>query len=405
MVILWAVDFWRLPRAKDLEVRRIWRAPVSLGSRTTVEVEVHCDTGVPVLVEVIDDVPASLRAAPATFSLRVAPGYPGRWSYIVEPLQRGDLRIGRIYLRVQSRLRLAERWSTAEAPQTVRVYPNLEDARRQTMYLIRSHQVELEKRLKRRRSRGREFESLREYRQGDEMREICWTASARRGNLVTKVQQIERSQAVWIVIDAGRLLRAKLQLEGWRGPLEKLDAAVNAALTLAHVALYSGDRVGLITYGRKLQARLNAGRGAAHLRALAEALALAQAEMVEGAHALAAETLLHAQRRRSLVVWLTDLAETPAMPDVMESALRLTPRHLVLFVVMGQPDLEKVAATRPGTSEEMYRYVAAQEMIQRRELLLRSLRHQGVLTAEVAPGRLSTSVVNSYLEIKERSLL
>ena len=94
-------------------------------------------------------------------------------------------------------------------------------------------------RLRRQRGRGREFESLREFRAGDEYREICWTASARRGHLVTKVNQVERSQTVWIVLDAGRLLRARV------GGPSKLDYAVNAALSLAHVASLSGDNVGL----------------------------------------------------------------------------------------------------------------------------------------------------------------
>ena len=396
---VWAWDLLRLPRPAQLELRRIWNAPAALGSPSRIEIELINAARVSIFAEATDDVPPALRTEPATVEIRAGAGSSGRAAYSVMPVERGDARFGRVFLRYQTLLRLAERWTSADLTQTVRVYPNLEESKRQTVYLIRSRQVELEKRLKRQRGLGREFESLREYRQGDDWRDICWTATARRRHLVTKVYQVERSQVVWLVIDAGRLLRARV-----RG-LSKLDYAVNAALSLAHVALYSGDRVGLLSYGRKLQQRLGPGRGTPHLRALVEHLALVRGEPSEADHGRAAETLLATQKRRSLIIWLTDLAETPATPDVIESALQMTTRHLVLFGLISQPDLLQLANRSPQTENEMYRHVAAQEMVQRRDILLRRLRQQGALAVEFEPGRLSTALVNHYLEIKERSLL
>ncbi len=398
-VAAWAWDLFQLPRAQQLELRRIWSTPAALATPSRITLELVNFGRISVLAEAVDDVPAALRSEPATVELRAPAGAAGLAEYAILPVERGDARFGGVYLRYQSTLRLAERWASADLAQAIRVYPNLEEAKRQTAYLIRSRQVELEKRLKRQRGLGREFESLREYRPGDEWRDICWTATARRKHLVTKVYQIERSQAVWIVVDAGRLLRAKVS------GISKLDYAVNAALSLAQVALYSGDRVGLLAYGRKPQQRLAAGRGTPHLRALLERLALVRGEHAEADHGRAAEALLATQKRRSLIVWLTDLAETPTIPDVIESALRMTSRHLVLFGVIGQPDLAQLAARTPQTETEMYRHAAAQELVQRRDVLLRRLRQQGALALEISPGRLSTALVNHYLEIKERSLL
>lgn len=406
----WAWDFRRLPRPERLEMRRVWNVAAALGTPSLVELELANGGCVALLAETVDDVPTALRAEPATVEINVAAKSAGRAAYSIAPVERGDARLGRVYLRYQSPLRLAERWAVADLSQIVRVYPSLEESKRQTIYLIRSRQVELEKRLKRQRGLGREFESLREYRQGDEWREVCWTATARRNHLITKVYQVERSQVVWIVVDAGRLLRARVSQPATASAspgatLTKLDFAVNAALSLARVALYSGDRVGLLAYGRKLQQRLAAGRGTAHLRALVEQLALVHTEPFEADHLRAAELLLATQKRRSLIVWLTDLAETPATPEVIESALQMTVRHLVLFGVISQPELAQLAWRFPETENEMYRHVAAQEMLHRRELLLRRLRQQGALAVEFEPGRLSTSLVNHYLEIKERSLL
>jgi uncharacterized protein (DUF58 family) len=246
---------------------------------------------------------------------------------------------------------------------------------------------------------GREFESLREYQEGDEYRDICWTASARRAKLVTRIYQMERSQTVWIVIDSGRLMRARV------GSFSKLDKAVNSALSLAQIALYSGDRVGLIAYGRGIRQQLPAAKGSAHLRQLIERLALVQEEGSEADHLQMASRLLTDQKRRSLIVWLTDLAETAMTPEVIEAASMMMPRHLVLFVVIGQPDLGELAAKSPQSESEMYRIAAAQEMVHRRELLLARLRERGALAMEVSSGSVSPVVVNAYLQIKERSQL
>jgi uncharacterized protein (DUF58 family) len=281
----------------------------------------------------------------------------------------------------------------------VRVYPNLGEGQRMRIYLIRSRQIELEKRFKRQRGHGREFESLREYRAGDEFRDVSWSATARRGKLITKLYQVERSQTMWLVLDAGRLLRARV------GRLNKLDHAVNAALSLAQVALYSGDRVALLAYDRKLQQRVAPGRGMPHLRALIESLAEVHAATAEADHLLATKALLSSQNRRSLVVWLTDFAETAATPEVIECTAAIASRHLVLFGVMAQTELRSLVAARPDTVEEMYRYSAALEIVQRRDLLLRQVRQQGALVLEAAPAGLSTALANQYLEIKERSLL
>jgi uncharacterized protein (DUF58 family) len=267
------------------------------------------------------------------------------------------------------------------------------------IYLIRSRQIEMEKRLKRQRGQGREFESLREYRAGDEFRDISWSATARRGKLITKLHQVERSQAVWLVLDAGRLLRARVN------GLTKLDYAVNAALALAQVALYSGDRVALLAYGRKPQQRVSPGRGVQHLRALIESLAQVRAESYEADHILAAEVLLSAQNQRSLIIWLTDIAETAATPDVIECTVAMSTRHLLVVGVMAQTEMRNLLEARPESAHDMYRYSAALEIVQRRELLLRQLRQQGALVLEAAPSGLSTALANQYLEVKERNLL
>jgi uncharacterized protein (DUF58 family) len=399
VLLAWIADLAQLPKPAELTLRRSWRSAAALSMASDVDLTLTNSSGRSIHAKLVDSVPVQLRNQPPTLTLQGAANRDATASYRIRPAQRGDAKLGDCYVRYQSVLRIAERWVRASLEQTVRIYPNLEEARRHSIYLLRSRQIALEKRHARVRGIGREFESLREYQTGDEYRDICWTAAARRGKLVTRVYQIERSQTVWIVIDSGRLMRARV------GDFSKLDHAVNAALSLAQAALYSGDRVGLVAYGRGIRHQLPAAKGSAHLRQLIEQLALVHEEGSEADHLQMAARLLADQKRRSLIVWLTDLAETAMTPEVIEAASMMMPRHLVLLVVIGQPDLGELASKTPRSESEMYQVAAAQEMVHRRELLLARLRERGALALEVSSGAVSPVLVNAYLRIKERNQL
>ncbi|HEV2470335.1 MAG TPA: DUF58 domain-containing protein [Candidatus Sulfotelmatobacter sp.] len=399
IVIAWIADLAWLPKPPQISVKRTWKSPVALSVESEVGLTVENLSGTSVHASLIDTVPLQLRTEPPALTVYAKAKSEDAAAYRIRPIERGDAKLGDCYVRYQSLLRIAERWVSAPLEQTVRIYPNLDEAKRHSIYLLRSRQMAMERRRTRVRGIGREFESLREYQDGDEYRDICWTASARRAKLVTRQYQIERSQTVWIVIDAGRLMRARV------GGFSKLDQAVNAALSLAQVALYSGDQVGLIAYGRGIRQQLPAAKGSAHLRQMIERLAMVREETSEADHLQMAGRLLADQKRRSLIVWMTDLAETAMTPEVIEAASMMMPRHLVLFVVIGQPDLGALAAKTPQSEAEMYRVAAAQEMVHRRELLLARLRERGALAMEVSSGIVSPVLVNAYLQIKERSQL
>ena len=401
---VWLWDLLRLPAPAQLEVRRIWNLRPTLAVPSYVKIAIRNFGSVSLRAFVVDETPGALQLTPLEIELIAPAGAAAEEQYPILPSERGDAKLNRIYVRYQSPLRIAERWAVADAPQIVTVFPNLDEAKQHTLYLIRSRQVELEKRRRRQRGQGREFDGLREYREGDELRDISWTATARRHHLVTRVFQIERSQAVWIVLDAGRLLRAKVAEPG-RIPISKLDYAANAALSLAQVAMHCGDKVGLLAYGRNIQQNLNVGRGPRQMRAIVEALAHIRGEAGEADHGRAVHMLLREQKRRSLVVWITDFAETATTPEVLEFAMHLANRHLIVFAAMGQPDLNALAAATPESTNDMYRHVAALEIADRRSILLRALRQRGVLVLELLPGMLASTLVNQYMDVKERGLL
>jgi len=452
LVLLAALlDGLRLPRPAQLSASRSWSNAPALDSETEIELTIENHGQTIVVCRLIDDLPVALVAEPATHRLTAFPRVPARLRYRVEPKERGDCETGWLYIRYRSPLGLIDRWAKAPLIQTVRVYPALRTGEEQQIFLARSRQIDLQLRQMRQRGLGRDFESLREYRQGDDLRDICWTATARRGSLITRQYQTERSQPVWIVLDCGRLMRARVAMSkplkeflGTRGAAfstggnepaglgnvpghdfsraerasksaralapegrihSKLDHACTTAVALAQLALFSGDRVGLLAYGQGVQQRLLPGRGAAHLRQLIEALAQVRAESSEADHLRATAVLERLQPRRSLILWVTDLAETAMRPEVVDGATQLLRRHVLLFVAMAQPEVERIAQARPRNIEQMFRAAAAQEMAGRRELLLARLREQGALTLDLNPEALTSSVLNQYLAVKERAMV
>jgi uncharacterized protein (DUF58 family) len=405
VLLAFIADLVNLPRPGELRVYRSWEHAPSIATRSQVTLGVENLSRAGVWCTLTDETTAAFREYPPQIDLRCAAHDTRETQYEIRPRARGDAQLGRLFVRYRSAMGLATRWTVANLAQTVRVLPDLEQARQQALYLIRSKQIEMEKRRKRQRGLGREFESLREYREGDDIRDISWAATARRNSLITRVFEVERSQVVCIVLDAGRLMRSEIQQSADPLRLSKLDYAVNAALALAQVATQCGDKVGILAYGRNTQHNLAPGRGAPHLRTIVDRLSTVRGEASEADHSNAARTLLTGQHRRSLVVWITDFAETPTTPEVIEYAMQVTKRHLVVFAAISQPDLVALAHSTPTTDEDMYRHAAALEIEHRRDLLLRGLRQRGVFAFELSPGLLTSTLVNQYLEIKERNLL
>jgi uncharacterized protein (DUF58 family) len=402
-------DGLRLPPPHAITIERSWSNAPALDSETEIELAVESLApkrgGTFLECTLIDDLPPAMVATPATHKLRAYQGIRASLRYKIQPRERGDVHTGNVYLRYASGLGLVERWAMAPLEQTVRIYPALRQGEDQQIFLARGRQIDLQLRQQRQRGLGRDFESLREYLEGDDLRDVCWTATARRGQLITRRYQTERSQAVWIVLDAGRLLQAKSGDGTGAQRHSKLDHACSTAVALSQLALNSGDRVGLLVYGQQIQQRVLTGRGSAHLRQIVEALALAKAEPSEADHLRATAMLNRYQPRRALILWITDLAETAMRPEVIDGAMQLLRRHVLLFVAMAQPEVEALASERPKNIEQMYRASAAQELTSRRELLLARLREQGALTLDLDPTRLTSAVLNQYLRVKERAML
>jgi uncharacterized protein (DUF58 family) len=319
--------------------------------------------------------------------------------YQLYAASRGDYGFGDMVLRWRSPWGLVIKQARVKAAENVKVYPNINEARRHELSAQRSRQLLLGLRKTRVRGQGREFESLRDYVRGDEMRHIAWTATARRGRLITRQYQVERNQSIVVMIDAGRLMTSRIE------HLSKLDHAINAALAIGYVATRGGDNVGLLVFNRQVTTYLPPQRGHAQLAAMTEALYNVKAQMIEPSYARAFQYLSQNCKRRSLVVILTDLVDRDASAELLAYTATLLPRHLPLIVTIGDKDLRALVAQEPRGIADVYQQSVAEELLQQREEALARITELGGLALDVPAGQLSLQLVNKYLEVKERGLL
>lgn len=396
-----AVVDWRISEgASALEVARTADERFALGDANQVGVAATNRSRRRLVARLKDEYPTSLRLVGLREgTLDLAPGEGDGFAYELFPTQRGAYRFGRVVGRVRGRLGLVWRSARWDLDEDVRVYPNVREARKNELYAHRNRQLAAGRRRMRYKGQGREFESMRDFVNGDEIHHISWPATARRGKLITREYTVEKSQNVVVMLDTGRLMTARI------GDLTKLDHAINAALSIAYVALAGGDNVGLLTFGRRVLTFLPPSHRRDQLNAVLDALYAIEPGMIEPSYSRAFNYLRTNCPRRSLVVILTDLVDEEASAELLAHARMLIPRHLPLIVTIGDSDLRSLVSSSPATVPDVYRQSVAEELLRQREKALRRITHAGGLALDVPVGRLSFELVNKYLQVKERGLL
>jgi uncharacterized protein (DUF58 family) len=283
--------------------------------------------------------------------------------------------------------------------ESVKVYPNMRRAREMELKALGAHSFLAVQRKAVLRGEGREFESMRDYVRGDELRHISWTTTARRGKLTTRQYQIERDQTIIIALDAGRLMTGRI------GDETKFDTAIHASLALMSAAARGGDNCGLVVFGRKVRKFLPPQKGVKQIDAVLETLYDLEPELIEPSYARGFQFIAANSKKRSLVVILTDLVDKDSSKELISSLKLLRPRHLPLVVTIGDRDLNATVSEKPQDIKEVFTQSAAEEIIHQRESALRLVESLGGLALDVTTQTLAPRLLESYLRVKERGLL
>ncbi len=399
VLLLCAFDFLAAPRASDVEVRREVEPVLSSGTANPVRLELALSGQKPVRGRMRDEVPpgVDVRGHEQPFALTLD-SPRATLSYALTPPARGDLHLGDVHLRLLGPLGLCARQVRVPLAQDVKVYPDLSALTREALALAMASDAPSERTL-RRSAEGREFESLREYRTGDDYRTVDWKASARRGRTMVRVYQPERNQPVLLVLDCGRHMAGRV--DGRR----KLDHAVDAALRLAKVSLDAGDMVGVLAFASDVRAYLPPRKGHEHLRLLTESLYRAEAALEESDYGRAYDFAFARTSRRSLVVLFTDLVDPDASGTLLARTLALRPRHLPVVASLLDEDLQSAATRLPASEQDAYARQAAARLEEDYQRTALTLRDAGALVVRAPAKGFGAAAVNTYLHVKARGIL
>src|SRR2546423_569453 len=372
----------------------------AVGAETEVRVTIVNNRPRPLSVKVKDEYPPQMKLiGEREARMRVRAQTSATLIYELRPPKRGRFEFGQIAVRYLSRIGLVWCQTRVGEPVAVKVYPNMRRAREAELKAIGARSLVASHRKSSWRGEGREFESMRDYVRGDELRHVSWTATARRGKLTTRQYQIERDQTILIALDAGRLMTARIENE------TKLDSAVHAALALMSAAARGGDNCGLLVFGRRVKTYLAPKRGTEHMDAALEALHSIEPEMIEPSYARAFEFIAANCKRRALVVVLTDLVDEEGSRELLTSLRLMRPRHLPLVVTIGDRDLRAAVSDAPATAQNLFTQSVAEEIMHQREAALRLVEAQGGLALDVTAASLAPMLLETYLRVKERGLL
>jgi uncharacterized protein (DUF58 family) len=329
--------------------------------------------------------------------VRLAPGDRAVLTTPLLPRRRGDLRAVGVTVRLPGPLGLAARQRTLDVPGTVRSLPPFDSRKHLPSRLARLRELDGRSAV-RVRGQGTEFDSLREYVRGDDVRSIDWRASARTSNVVVRTWQPERDRRVVLVLDTSRTSAGRVD------DVPRLDSAMDAALLLAALAARAGDRIDFVAGDRRVRSRLRLGAQREVAARLQDAMADLEPVIAEADWDALAGAVQGLGRQRALVVLLTPLEPSAVEEGLLTVLPALTRHHRVVLASVRDPELDRLT-TRRDSVDEVYDAAAAEQALARRTRTGRLLEGLGVDLVDADAERLPPALADHYLQLKAQGLL
>lgn len=385
---------------KPARAQAVVAAPgaVSVGADFDVEIRVRFKRTPPGRVELALGSGPLLRAVGSGRSAVAMEGASGWTQVPLHAGRRGLATLGPLWLRWAGPLGLVWIQKVVTLDQTVTVAPDLRPVREKSIQLLHrdaAHGLVAQLHL----GEGTEFESLAEYRPGMDRRAIDWKQSARHRMLLAKEHRTERNNNIVLAVDSGRTMCEPL------AGLPRVDRAVSAALLAAFVAIQEGDRVGFLGFDSHPRVASNTVSGPRSFALLQQVAAQIDYSTRETNYTLALATLAERLQRRSMIIIFTDFADTVTTELMLQAVGTLLSRHLVLFLLMRDEELEQVVAAEPKEASDVTRAATAAALLRQRKLVIARLRRLGVHVVEAAHDQCGPALIDAYLDLKRRSLL
>ncbi|HUJ77165.1 MAG TPA: DUF58 domain-containing protein, partial [bacterium] len=331
--------------------------------------------------------------------ITVAPGAPTTASYRVRSLMRGPADFPAVTLRASRGIGFVQRQFTIRVLSPGKVYPAFLDVHRYDLLALADRREEATRIPRTARGHGSDFESLRPYSPGDDLRRIDWKTTAKRGFLVSRTFRVDRGQQLTILLDAGRFMAERL------GDQTRFEHAVSAAVMLSSTAQTRGDSVSLACFSNRMESFLPAVKGSTTLPRVLDTLWNVQARNVESDYWHVFSQVLSRLSKRCLIVLFCEVLDRASSAGLVHSLARSARKHLILAVVLVDALVGAAADETPADPRGRYRKAAASHVLLERILALNEMRSHGILVLETTPQRLTPDLITRYLTIRKTNLL
>ncbi len=350
-------------------------------------------------IEMIDELPEQLQIRDWKITAFFSAGEQKNISYTIRPTERGEYYFGNLILFVKSGLGLLMRRHTVFSETMVAVYPSFMQLRKYELLSGTSIQSEQGNKRMRKIGHSMEFEQIKEYVRGDDIRTINWKASARKASLMVNHYSDEKSQQVYCIIDKGRLMKMPFN------NLSLLDYAINSSLVLSNICLQKQDRVGLITFSNKMGTLLAADKKPIQKANIQQLLYNQQTDFLESDYEMLYLQIRNRIKQRSLLILFCNFESMSGLKRQLPYLKSIARHHLLLLVFFENTELTKVASAAAGNLEEVYIKTIAEKFAYEKRMIVKELFNQGILSILTAPENLTANCINKYLELKARQAI
>ncbi len=390
--------FWLFARNARFSATRITASRLSLGDENKLSIKVQNGYPFRVRATLIDELPIQFQDRNWRHNLLIAPRASSEFTYTLCPKSRGQYDFGQVLAYVCSPLGLVQRRFKLGGETSLKVYPSFLNLRRYELMAVSENMMTGTRKL-RRIGHSLEFEKIKAYVPGDDMRSINWKASARSASLMVNLYTDTREQQVYCMIDKGRNM--KMPFDG----LSLLDHSINAALALMHVVLLRQDKAGLLTFSQKINDLIPAERRSNQQQLLLETLYRQETDFVESDFEALSKHIRLKLGQRSLIVMFTNFETLVSLERQLAYLRSIGRQHLLCVVLFQNTLLQEIHTSQPDTVEGIYIKTIADRFDFEKRQIVKELQRHGILALLSTPQMLRVDVINRYMELKARQMI
>lgn len=397
LMALAVIDAVRLARLPSPHITRQMPGSLALGRWTDVQMDIAHEFGEPLNIRLFDHIPDGLEFDDLPMVVELQPGYCSQIRYRLRPAKRGRFSFAQCEVNLPSPLGLWSGKRLLSISDETRVYPDFARLYGGELRAVDNWLSQLGVRQRQRRGQGMEFHQLREFREGDSLRQIDWKATARQRTPIAREYEDERDQQIIFLLDCGRQMRSQ------DDELSHFDHALNACLLLAYVALRQGDAVGLSTFASDKPCHVAPAKRSGQLNVLLNAVHDLETTRRPADYQAAANQLLARQQRRALVVLVTNVRDDD--DQLLAAVRRLSAQHRILVASLREEALDTLRQTSVHTLPEALAYCGTVNYLNERAERHERLNAHGVAVMDIRPAQLGTELVTQYLSWKSTASL